>query len=92
MSAFEPVPKPADYESFGGASAATVEAPAKKKSALPTRKLSYASVTAVVLFLISLFVTDLDPQTEQAVNVGLPLILAYFVKNADTPGGVPVAE
>lgn len=59
------------------------------KSALPTRKLSYASVTALVLFALS-FVTEVDPQLEQAVNVGLPLILAYFVKNADTPGGYPL--
>lgn len=61
-----------------------------KKSAKPTRKLSYAAASAVVLFILSLILKDIDPQTEQAVNVGLPLILAYFVKNDDTPGGVPV--
>jgi len=59
-----------------------------QKSPAPTRKVSYAAVSTVLLFVISL-VTDLDPQIEQAVNVGLPIILAYWVKNDDTPGGVP---
>lgn len=83
---FEPVPRPDDFITPGDEPVAPVT-PSKK----PTRKLSYASAAAVVLFLASLVVDDVDVQLEQAINVGLPLILAYFVKNADTPGGVPPA-
>lgn len=60
--------------------------PLADKSPAPTRKLSYAAVSGVVLYLLSL-VVQVDAQLEQAVNIGLPLVLAYFVKNADTPGG-----
>lgn len=59
------------------------------KSLLPTRKLSYAGLVATVLFLLSL-ITEVDAQLEQAVNVLVPLIAAYFVKNSDSPGGVPL--
>lgn len=62
-----------------------------EKTLKPTRKLSYASATAVVLFLLSL-VIDVDPQVEQVVNIVVPLGLAYVVKNADTPGGVPTTS
>jgi hypothetical protein len=68
-----------------------VNTPLAEKSPAPTRKLSYASVSAVVLFLLSL-VVEVDPQLEQGVNIVLPLVLAYFVKNADTPGGYSYAE
>lgn len=57
-------------------------------SRAPTRKLSYAAVTSVVLYLLSLLV-DIDQTGEQLVNVIVPLILAYRVPNDDTPGGVP---
>lgn len=60
--------------------------PLAQKSPAPTRKLSYAAVSGIVLYLISL-VTDVDKELEQAINIGLPLVLAYFVKNSDTPGG-----
>lgn len=61
------------------------------KSLKPTRKVSYAAVATVVLFVLSRF-TDVDKDTEQAVNVALPLILAYWVENEDTPGGVPTKD
>lgn len=61
------------------------------KSLRPTRKVSYAAVATVVLFILSRF-TEVDKDTEQAVNVALPLILAYIVENEDTPGGVPVKD
>lgn len=58
------------------------------KSLKPTRKVSYAAVSTVVLYVLSRF-TEVDQDVEQAVNVALPIILAYFVSNEDTPGGVP---
>lgn len=59
------------------------------KSAAPTRKLSYAAITGLVIFIVSQF-TSVDKELEQAINIGVPLVLAYFVSNNDTPGGVPV--
>jgi hypothetical protein len=58
---------------------------------VPTKKLTAASVTAVILFVVSLF-TDVDQNLEQALNVLVPIVLAYFVKNDPTPGGVPDAR
>jgi hypothetical protein len=55
----------------------------------PTNKLLSAAIVAVILYVVSLFVA-VDPQLEQAINVIVPVIVAYFTRNADTPGGVPV--
>ena len=58
------------------------------KSMKPTRKVSYAAISTVVLYVVSRF-TEVDKDLEQAINITLPLILAYWVSNEDTPGGVP---
>jgi len=48
-----------------------------------------AAATTIILFVLSLF-TDVDKELEQAVNVAVPLIVAYFTRNNPTPGGVPL--
>lgn len=60
----------------------------RQKTYKPTRKVSYAAVSTVVLFVLSRFI-EVDKDVEHAVNVALPLVLAYWVSNEDTPGGVP---
>jgi hypothetical protein len=64
---------------------------APRKSAKPTKKLTVSAAAAAILYAILAGFTDADKELEQAINVVVPLVLAYFVKNDDTPGGVPVA-
>jgi hypothetical protein len=66
-------------------------APVTKRGVLPTAKLLSAAGTMLVLYLLRL-VVDVDEDLEQVVNLIVPLIVAYFVPNAPTPGGVPDAE
>jgi hypothetical protein len=62
--------------------------PVTKRGVLPTAKLLSAAGTMIVLYLLRL-VVDVDEDLEQIVNLVVPLIVAYFVPNAQTPGGVP---
>jgi hypothetical protein len=65
--------------------------PVTKRGVLPTAKLVSAAVTMVLLYLLRL-VVDVDEELEQIVNLVVPLLVAYFVPNSDTPGGVPDAR
>jgi hypothetical protein len=62
-----------------------------RRGKLPTAKLLSAAGTMLVLYLLRL-VVDVDEDLEQIVNLVVPLIVAYFVPNSDTPGGVPDAR
>jgi hypothetical protein len=63
----------------------------RRKSWRPTKKMLRAAVTATALFVISRF-TEVDKDTEQLVNVLAPLVVAYWTRNDDTPGGVPLKK
>ncbi len=65
--------------------------PLVQHGVLPTAKLISAAVTMVLLYVLRQFV-DVDTELEQIVNLVVPLIVAYFVPNSDTPGGVPDAK
>jgi hypothetical protein len=68
-----------------------VDPPVTKRGVLPTAKLVSAAVTMVLLYVLRQFV-DVDRELEDIINLVVPLIVAYFVPNADTPGGVPDAR
>jgi hypothetical protein len=65
--------------------------PVTKRGVLPTAKLVSAAVTMVLLYVLRQFV-DVDPELEDIINLVVPLAVAYFVPNSDTPGGVPDAR
>jgi hypothetical protein len=68
-----------------------VAPPVTKRGVLPTAKLVSAAVTMLLLYVLRQFV-DVDPELEDIINLVVPLAVAYFVPNSDTPGGVPDAR
>jgi hypothetical protein len=65
--------------------------PVTKRGVLPTAKLISAAVTMIVLYALRQ-VVDVDEDLEEIINLTVPLLVAYFVPNSDTPGGVPDAR
>jgi hypothetical protein len=63
--------------------------PTTTKSKKPTKKLTVASAVAVVLYAVFSLLVHADKEVENAINVGVPLVFAYFTRNDPTPGGVP---
>lgn len=59
---------------------------------LPTNKFISALITALVLYIITKLAIPIDATIEQAINVFIPFVVAYFIPNHDTPGGVPDAS
>lgn len=57
-----------------------------QESPLPTNKVLAATLTGVVLYIVSQF-TEVDKDLEQLVNVLSMILVAYFVRNKRTPGG-----
>lgn len=55
----------------------------------PTKKIMAAAITGLLVFLITKLGLQVDPVLEQALNVVTMLVVAYFVPNDPTPGGVP---
>lgn len=74
--------------------AVVADAPAlAEKSWMPTRKWIAAEIAAVGTFLVALIQNEWQLSSElQVVLVGLVVqaVTTYLLKNADTPGGVPV--
>jgi hypothetical protein len=62
--------------------------PVTKRGVLPTAKLLSAVATMIVLYILRQF-TDVDEDLEEILNLTIPIVVAYLVPNAPTPGGVP---
>lgn len=67
------------------------EKPMGPKSKKPTKKLTVGAAVAVLLYALFSLVVGADKEVENAINVAVPFIFAYFTQNDPTPGGVPAA-